>query len=522
VVGAALAVGIALLVAAGCTPALPPATPVPTQSPVAVPTQPTPPVATPSATTPTAQRPAAVPPATGSTVEGDRPVVDARKLLVTRADLGPGWEPVEAETTPDAGRATIHQWWRGSADLSPEGLAAISSEVVVYEGASAAKGAMQPLGAEYRPISAPEMGDASRAYTGPAEEGLNAVYVEVTEGSVWMRVTAVGDPRSEIKITRAAELLDGMRSRLPVALTVEEHPVVAATVDAPSRIEYSRRIDLSILERRRPWREHAPEMRVASANRVLAPFGYRVVVDEESPRSGGPFFALFEGNAKIASDIAYFGGPSIAADGSDFAMVIESVTGPTVLLRAGSMEEWGSMVHAGARPVYVGADLVSVVMLIDSQRQFTGSQRFAVMRNDEVLHRFEAEFMVDNPIKGLWWWDGHWVLEVAGEVIVDGGSLNQELGYEEIFGWRLLGGEPFYFFKKGGEIGLSYAGEVLPVRYDEVVHYECCEPAAFNLQGNDSMVWFHALRDGTWYYVEAGAYRPVVGTGAPLAGQPSG
>jgi len=27
-----------------------------------------------------------------------------------------------------------------------------------------------------------------------------------------------------------------------------------------------------------------------------------------------------------------------------------------------------------------------------------------------------------------------------------------------------------------------------------------------NVSGNSTMVWFYALRDGTWYYVEAGGY----------------
>jgi hypothetical protein len=516
---AVLGVAIGLLVAAGCTPAQPSPSPAPapTHAPAAVPTQPyAPPTAVGTATPVPAAKPTAAPlPAAGTSLRGNPPAVDARKLLLTRADLGPGWELVEGEAMPDAEQATVHLWWRGNGDLSPEGLAAVSSEVVVYEGASAAKGAMQPLDTEYRPVSAPEMGDASRAYTGPAEEGLTAVYMEATVGSVWMRVAVVGDPRSEIKVSRAAELLDRMISRLPRALTVEEHPIVAASVDEPTRIEYFRRISPDILKKRQPWREPSFESRVAKANRVLAPFGYRVAIDETASRSGGPYFTLFEGDIEAASDIAYFGHPSVAADGSDLAMALESVTGPNLLLRSGYMEEWDPMEYSFTRPVFVGTGLVSVVM--DGPGPAPGSQRFAVMRNGEAVYRFESQFMVDNPIKGLWPWDGRWVLEVAGEVVVDGRSLNQEMGYDEVFGWRLLGGEPFYLFEKGGEIGISYAGEMLPVRYEQVIHYQCCEPAAFNLQGNDSMVWFHALRDGTWYYVESGSYRPVAGTGSPLA-----
>ncbi len=117
---------------------------------------------------------------------------------------------------------------------------------------------------------------------------------------------------------------------------------------------------------------------------------------------------------------------------------------------------------------------------------------------------------VDNPVKGLWSWDGRWVLEVSGTVLVDGESLNRQLGYHEVFGWRLLDGEPFYFFTKGDGTGISYAGRVMPNRYEDVIHYRCCEPSAFNVRGNDTMVWFWALRDGEWHYVEAGAFESDV------------
>ena len=98
------------------------------------------------------------------------------------------------------------------------------------------------------------------------------------------------------------------------------------------------------------------------------------------------------------------------------------------------------------------------------------------------------------------------MLEVDGTVLIDGLNLNEENGYDEVFGWRLIDGDPFYFFRKGKTIGVSYAGQTLPYSYDEVIHYQCCEPAAFNVGGNDTMVWFHALRGETYYYVEMGRY----------------
>jgi hypothetical protein len=111
------------------------------------------------------------------------------------------------------------------------------------------------------------------------------------------------------------------------------------------------------------------------------------------------------------------------------------------------------------------------------------------------------------PLYYLGNWNGRWVLEANGMLIVDGQIVNQEWGYDEIFGCQELSGRPFYFFVQDGQTRLSYGGETLPVSYDYVYHGMCCEPAAFNAGGNDQMVWFYALKDGAWHYVELGVYR---------------
>jgi hypothetical protein len=113
---------------------------------------------------------------------------------------------------------------------------------------------------------------------------------------------------------------------------------------------------------------------------------------------------------------------------------------------------------------------------------------------------------VDDPVKTFLSWREHWVLEANEQVIVDGQSLNQVLDYDSVFYWRLIQDRPFFFFCDGDTYGVSYDGQVLPYRYDDIVHYMCCEPAIFNAAGNETMVWFHALRDGMCYYVEMGVY----------------
>ena len=99
-------------------------------------------------------------------------------------------------------------------------------------------------------------------------------------------------------------------------------------------------------------------------------------------------------------------------------------------------------------------------------------------------------------------WNGSWFLETSDFVIQDGQILNHKLGYDEMFGWQILAGKPFYFFTKGGIVFLSYNGQVLPVEYNFVPHYGCCEEGSVrNPGGNDNQVWFFGTRDGAWYLV---------------------
>ena len=76
------------------------------------------------------------------------------------------------------------------------------------------------------------------------------------------------------------------------------------------------------------------------------------------------------------------------------------------------------------------------------------------------------------------------------------------------FGFSLVGERPFFFFKKEAKLGISYAGKELPLRYDELLHDLCCEPGGYNPSSAPAIVSFHARREATWYYVEAGLFEP--------------
>ena len=285
-------------------------------------------------------------------------------------------------------------------------------------------------------------------------------------------------------------------SQTALGLVVEEYPIVASGVYTPDRLEYTGYITSTILERRQAWRNPPPVKVVESTNQVLAKFGFRL---EPNPIKSNYEYQLYQGNTLAQDQIMGFWPVMVNQRGDDFALLLQTSKGEKLVRRAG-IELWDPSQHASTGPILVGNDLVTVDL--DSRWK-----QYAVRHGNKIVYTAPVpRTWTDNPVKGLWAWKGHWVLEVLGQVVIDGKSLNKEQGYDEIFNWRLLNGQPFYFFKKGNRIGVYYAGRVLPYQYDKVIHYQCCEPAVFNVSGNETMVWFHALRDGVWYYVEMGIY----------------
>ncbi len=282
----------------------------------------------------------------------------------------------------------------------------------------------------------------------------------------------------------------------PEGLTVEEYALGDASIDSPTHFEFKDRIPAGVFEKRAAWRGGFQERRLAANNALLAPFDYALKVQAGSETD---LYALYRGDEQLLGDINAFWPASVSASGSNFALLVEIWNGGYRLVRQGGLEDWDMSASQFVPPVFYGDELLSVRW--DSERS-----QVQVMQGEKQIYAFSAAYLVGPPVKGLWSWQGHWLLEIDGFLIQDGESLNQRLGFEEIFGWQLLDGKPFYFFRKGPRIGISYDGQVLPVTYDDIPHYRCCEPAAFNAAGNGDMVWFYGLRDGTWHYVEIGKY----------------
>lgn len=98
-------------------------------------------------------------------------------------------------------------------------------------------------------------------------------------------------------------------------------------------------------------------------------------------------------------------------------------------------------------------------------------------------------------------WEGHWILVAGDFLIQDGEILNGKLGFDEIFSWNLVKGNPAYFFRKGSRVGISYDGQILPLQYQDVAHGLCCGYSGDNPYIGADAIHFFGKRDGLWYYV---------------------
>jgi hypothetical protein len=288
---------------------------------------------------------------------------------------------------------------------------------------------------------------------------------------------------------------EGPDARTP-ALTIYEVPIIAAAVDGPGHIEYTDRIGQEVLKQ---LRARAEEGLLVQSNAVLAPFGYRLLprFDLQWDRT---FFDLYQGEREgpMLSGLSRVWPVSASASGSDFVLAAENAPHAEpqyALVSKDGVGEWDAEASVQLPPVYVGDALASVTctgfptltyqLALDGRAAYTGTAHA------------EGAYM---PLRALISWDDHWALEVDDHLIVDGEDVGEAQGYDAAFGLASIRGRPFYFYEQDDVVHISYDGQTLPNLYDEVFHNQCCEAAIHNVAAGGDVVWFHALRDGTWYF----------------------
>jgi hypothetical protein len=291
------------------------------------------------------------------------------------------------------------------------------------------------------------------------------------------------------------------------SLIIEEHPIISADVDAPGHFEFLDHVPDEILARRAAWREFDPAQHASAMNEKLAPFGYRLV-PEANTEWQDTFYDLYRGDEQLLSNLSYVWSVSVNESGTDFAFVAENAPNEKplyLMIHNGTVQplDWTRFVRS-VTPVYLGDDLLTVEILDEP----SGEYPYAVKRNGETIYTYTSSQPVagSHPVVRLLAWEGHWILETFDGVIVDGESLSEQLGVDEIFHYIIFQGRPLFFFRKNRQIRISYDSETLPLTYDRVPHYWCCEASLFNIGSNEHMLWFYALKDETWFYVEMGVY----------------
>jgi hypothetical protein len=153
--------------------------------------------------------------------------------------------------------------------------------------------------------------------------------------------------------------------------------------------------------------------------------------------------------------------------------------------------------------------------LIASEIAGQGVGWVTLRRDGQEIYRIDTgQLSPLNSLRGLWVYEGHWMLETAdfggdtfsGRLTRDCEILKDGSGPLEAFDFQLMRGRPFYFFQKNGKLGFSYDGTEVIAGYDEIPHYGCCSASALNPRDFENMVSFFARRGATWYYVEVGAF----------------
>jgi hypothetical protein len=300
-------------------------------------------------------------------------------------------------------------------------------------------------------------------------------------------------------------------------LTVDELAVVAASADGPGHLEYTDRIGEDVLDRLHTC---TAERGLAWNNGALAPFGYRLV-SRFDPEWNRTFYDVYRGKEQepLLSRLSHIWPVSVSASGGDFVFAAENaphVSPQYLLVSNDEIEEWDAGASTLLSPVYVGEALARIIC--------TGFPALTcqVTLNGQVVYTQTAIAAgASMPLRSFASWDGHWALEVDDQLFIDGQDVGQARGYGAVFGFTLIQGRPFYFYEQGGSVHISYDGQTMPDVYDEVFHNQCCEAAAHNIRAGEDVVWFHALRNGTWYFVVISGTDCAPATTMPVAQPPS-
>lgn len=287
---------------------------------------------------------------------------------------------------------------------------------------------------------------------------------------------------------------------------VHEYAIAEQSKDNPNHLEFQQRVQAEVTAQQAGWHFPSPQDAIKGPNEILNAFGYALETNPSPPFSG---YALYHENHLIQRDIANFWPVSISngMEERNFLFSFETMNGEKLVANADGIHPWPNNTGNTTRqpesrtpPVYLGNQVAYAESAGGEVSVYAGSGLL-----------YSANAGMGKQAQSLQSWTDasgsqHWGLEVDRHLVIDGIDLNQTHGYDAIFNWQLIDGQPFYFYQKNGAVHLNYAGQDLPYNYDQIVHENTGELTIYNPGSTDHIIWFYALRDGLWYYVEAGLF----------------
>lgn len=239
--------------------------------------------------------------------------------------------------------------------------------------------------------------------------------------------------------------------------------------------------------------------RLPEINAILAPFDFTI-----------RDHILYQGQTPVTGLLDWVGQPAVNASQTLLYLPVnEASTYKTYQISKTSFEiaqNEGFYSILGYVPtnLFLEDDLIRLAYDPDYRAGVGYSYGLQVLKNEDLVFEYTVlpPSPAAGPVRGLYNWQGHWLLETADVFIRDGEVLNRQLGYSEMFTWHLLNNRPFYFYRQGARIHLSYNEETLPLTFERVLHEpSCCSGAMVNMTVADDGLGFYALQDGFWYYV---------------------
>jgi hypothetical protein len=237
-------------------------------------------------------------------------------------------------------------------------------------------------------------------------------------------------------------------------IVVNEYALTEQSTDNPTHLAFFARVPEAISAQRRGVLGASTAELIALPNRVLERFGYQLAPNQAPPFSS---FTLLHSGALVTPLILHFWPAALTASGKDFLFPFETVNGERLIASTQGISAWPDE-HAN-----------------DSALNLPAGDTLIVQRSS-------APASLPRPLSQR---------PPAGTPA------------RPIY-TQLLGNQSFSVYTRDDQVHLRGGEHDLAYFYDQVIHDQTGELASFNPAGTPAIAWFFALRDGVWYYVEAG------------------